>query len=260
MTNEMQPARHWTLAIAAILAAMVFNAISGDLLESMGLRDALRGIPYAFSVLANTVDLVFLVLAFWLIAGVSLGRQWQIVGLAKPLLAPLAFAAILFVPACAAAWAIAGPAETIEARELAFGGVIFPVYEEVIFRGLAIGVLMVHFRLPFLIAALLPSLFFGALHMYQSDALTESLTIAAITAFGSFWFGWVYWKWGFNLWPAILLHVGLNSAWTIFALGENALGGQLGNIIRIAVIAGSIMLTIWGQDRLRRFVKEPQAA
>ncbi len=168
---------------------MAVNATSADVLESLGVRDALRAVPYASAVLLNTIDLAAILLAFR-----------------------------------------------------------------------AIGVLMVHFRWSFWIAAFVPSLFFGAFHVYQGEGLVESLSIAALTAIGSFWFGWIYWKWDFNLWPAIWLHVGLNSAWTLFALGENALGGQLGNIIRVGVIAGSIALTVWGQRRLRRAVGETRAA
>ena len=152
-----------------------------------------------------------------------------------------------------------GLAAPLDGQDILFGGIVLPIYEEVTFRGLAIGVLMVHFRWPFLLAALLPSLFFGAFHMYQGDSAQQALTIAAITAFGGIWFGWIYWKWDFNLWPAIWLHIGLNSAWTIFALGDNALGGQLGNAVRLAVIAGSIALTIWGQGWLRRMAGEAEA-
>ena len=51
---------------------------------------------------------------------------------------------------------------------------------------------------------------------------------------------------GINLWPAIILHVGLNALWLIFALGENAVGGWFGNAVRLAVvifaIAGTLML------------------
>lgn len=250
------PARPWPFALAAIMLAMLFYSVDADILRAAGVNVWFESFRYGWPLLLNTLDLLAIALGFWLIGGVSAAHQWTAMGLAKPIAASALFAAILFVPAFAAAWAATGLAEPIKLGELLFGGVVFPVYEEVIFRGLAIGVLMVHFRWPFLIAALLPSLFFGAFHMYQGDGLQESLGIAAITAFGGVWFGWVYWKWGFNLWPAIFLHAGLNSAWTLFALGDNAMGGQLGNLIRITVIAASIGLTIWGQNWLRRVVGE----
>lgn len=250
--TETESPRPWFLALLAVLLAMLADAVNADVLRAGGVNTWFEFFPYGWPLLLNTLDLVALALAFWVIGGVSWARQWVAAGLAKPILAPTLFAAILFVPVFGVLWLIAGPADTIDPQELLFGGVIFPIFEEVIFRGLAIGVLMLHFRWPFLLAALLPSLFFGAFHMWQGDGLEEALGIAAITAFGGVWFGWTYWKWDFNLWPAIYLHAGLNSAWTIFALGDNAMGGELGNAIRVAVIAGSIVLTIWGQGWLRR--------
>jgi len=238
---------------------MLFCNVDADLARAAGTQAWFKSFRHGWPLLLNTLDLLAIATAFWMIGGVSWRRQWSATGLAKPIAASALFAALLFVPAFAIAWLATGLDDDISAQTLIFGGVLFPIYEEIIFRGLAIGVLMIHFRWPFWIAAPMPSLFFGAFHMYQGDGLEESLGIAAITAFGGVWFGWVYWKWDFNLWPAIFLHAGLNSAWTLFALGENAMGGQLGNAIRIAVIVGSVVLTIWGQSWLRRAAREPEA-
>ncbi len=259
-TGPCAPARSWVFAALAVMLAMLANAVNAHVLRGLGVNAWFTGFPYGWPLLLNALDLAAVALAFRIIAGVTWARQWKAAGLALPLTASLLFAAILFVPAGVVLWTLGGVTEGIEADELTFGGVIFPVFEEVVFRGLAIGVLMVHFRWPFWVAALLPSLFFGAFHMWQGDSLEESLTIAAFTAIGSVWFGWIYWKWGFNLWPAIWLHVGLNSAWIIFALGDNALGGQLGNIVRVGVIIGSVVLTIRGKAWLRRVAgeKEPK--
>ncbi|MGB3470501.1 MAG: CPBP family intramembrane glutamic endopeptidase [Erythrobacter sp.] len=250
------PPRPWPFALAALVLAMLFFNIDGDVMRAVGADAWFDGFRYGWPLVLNTLDLIVIALSFWLIGGAGWAQQWSAVGLAKPIAAATIFAAILFIPAYAIAWMASGLSDEAGAQAIAFGGIIFPVFEEVSYRGIAIGVLMMHFRWPFLVAALLPSLFFGAFHMYQGDGLEESLGIAAITAFGGVWFGWVFWKWGFNLWPAIFLHAGLNSAWTLFALGENAMGGQLGNAIRGGVIVGSIVLTMWGQDWLRRVVGE----
>jgi len=244
--------RPWPFALAAVLVAMLFYSVDGDIMRAVGADAWFDKFRYGWPLLLNTLDLIVIAVCFRWIGGVGWAQQWDTVGLAKPVAAATAFAATLFIPAYAIAWIASGLADQIGADAIAFGGILFPVFEEVSFRGLAIGVLMMHFRWPFLIAALLPSFFFGAFHMYQGDGIEESLGIAAITAFGGVWFGWVYWKWDFNLWPAIFLHAGLNSAWTLFALGENAMGGQLGNAIRLGVIVSSIVLTLWGQDWLRR--------
>lgn len=51
--------------------------------------------------------------------------------------------------------------------------------------------------------------------------------------------------WGFNLWTAVLLQVGLNSLWLVLELGETALGAWLGNILRLAVITIAVGATFW---------------
>ncbi|MEE4288735.1 MAG: CPBP family intramembrane glutamic endopeptidase [Erythrobacter sp.] len=254
MTNA--PARPLPFAALAIVLAMLANAVNADVLRALGVDHWFTGFTHGWPLLLNALDLAAVAIALWLVGGVGWARQWRACGLARPIIAPVMFAAILFVPAFAALYALAGPAKGVDPLELLFGGIVFPVFEEVIFRGLAIGVLMIHFRWPFWIAALLPSLFFGAFHMWQGDGVEEALGIAGLTAIGSVWFGWVYWKWGFNLWPAIFLHAGLNLAWPIFELGDNALGGQTGNIVRIAVIAGSVLLTLRAQGWLRRMAGE----
>lgn len=251
--TDSTPPRPWPFAACAIIAAMLANAVNADALIAIGANEWFSGLRYGWALALNILDLAAVALGLWAIGGVGWARQWDIAGLARPVLAPLIFAAILFAPAFGV-FLVAGEFNrAMQADSLLFGGLVFPVLEEIIFRGLAIGVLMRHFRWPFLPAALLPSLFFGAFHMWQGEGdIEQAITIAAITAFAGLWFGWIYWKWDFNLWPAILLHVGLNSAWEIFALGENALGGQLGNTARLAVIAGSIALTLWAKDRLRQ--------
>ena len=238
---------------------MLANAFNADALRLLGVNRWFADFPYGWPLLLNTLDLLAVALALRLIGGVASDRQWQIAGLAKPVLAPAIFAGILFVPTFAALAALFGVNASIEAQDLIFTGVVFPVFEEVVFRGLATGVLMRHFGWRFLPAALLPSVFFGAAHLWQGQDLAESLSIAALTGIGGLWFGWVYWKWAFNLWPAIFLHIGLNSAWSVFALGDNALGGQAGNVARAAVIAGSIALTLWGQRWIARLAGSQSA-
>ncbi|MEO1044014.1 MAG: CPBP family intramembrane glutamic endopeptidase [Pseudomonadota bacterium] len=256
--NSASP-RPWPFALLAILLALMFNAYSGDFATALGAKAWFAGIPYGRSVFLNTADMVVMLLCFWLIGGVGISRQWRIAGLGRPILPPLIFGALIFVPVTAILFFATQLSSGAGIAEIAFGGVVFPMFEEIVFRGLAIGVLMVRFRWPFLVAALIPSLFFGVFHMYQGDSLMESLGIAAITGFGGIWFGWIYWKWGFNLWPAFLLHAGLNSLWTLFDLGDNAMGGQLGNVMRIAVIIASIILTLWGRGLIDRLAHQPDS-
>jgi len=93
-------------------------------------------------------------------------------------------------------------------------------------------------------AALAPALLFGLAHISQGSEPMEIAGIVAITAVGGLLFGWLFVRWGFNLWPAIFVHMGLNALWSVFALGDNAIGGWFGNALRLAVIAAGVGLTL----------------
>jgi len=134
-------------------------------------------------------------------------------------------------------------ASDLSANTLLWQGGIFPLIEEVVYRGLAVGALVMLAHWRWWAACLAPALMFGIVHMAQGQNPMDALGIVAITAFGGMLFGWLFVRWRFNLWPPILLHVGLNSLWIVFALGETALGGWLGNGLRLAVVLAAIVLT-----------------
>ncbi|MCR5873053.1 CPBP family glutamic-type intramembrane protease [Phenylobacterium sp. J426] len=90
----------------------------------------------------------------------------------------------------------------------------------------------------------MPALMFGLVHAGQGSDPASIAGVVAITGLGGLLFGWLFVRWDFNLWPPILLHVGMNSLWIVFALGENALGGWLGNALRLGIVVGAVLLTL----------------
>jgi hypothetical protein len=68
---------------------------------------------------------------------------------------------------------------------------------------------------------------------------------AGVTCLGGVLLSWLVERWG-SIWPGFIVHAGLNVVWTVFALGDNAVGGFAGNIARLAtvviVLAGTAML------------------
>jgi len=121
-----------------------------------------------------------------------------------------------------------------------------PFVEEVFFRGFLFRQLRRWAGLPFVYAALLSSLVFGAEHFEQADTLMGSLMNSGITFGGGFLFCWLVERWG-SVWPGYFIHAGLNIVWTLFTLGDNAVGGTMGNLARLATIvvaiAGTLALT-----------------
>lgn len=125
-------------------------------------------------------------------------------------------------------------------------GLVGPFVEEVFFRGYLFRQARRWAGAPFLLAALASSLLFGANHFDQGDSLADSFMNAAITFGGGVLFCWLVERWN-SIWPGFVVHAGLNVAWTLYTLGDNAVGGSMGNIARLAVIlvaiGGTLALT-----------------
>ncbi len=240
--NEMNKAGRILLSVA-VLAAL----IGGDQVDA--LRPALKAtalgdVPYGVTLVVNALGLALLAVVILLIGGRDARPLVKLAGLSAPIGRSLLFAAAIFIPATAIAILIAKPARDVSLYDQAFLSVIFPVMEEIGFRGLAIGALMTLARWPFALAALAPAAVFGAAHAAQGESLAEIAGVVAITGVGGFLLGWIFVRWRFNLWPAIFAHAGMNALWGFFDLGENAIGGWTGNALRLGVIAAAIGLTL----------------
>lgn len=233
---------------AAILLALLWSTISGDVVG--WLAQDLPRVPYLRSLLATLTDLaVLLLLAAWASRRTPLALL-ALAGLRKPLAAPLVWAAIVLLPAWLACmlWIEAPP--PVRGIDLLWQGVAGPFAEELLYRGLAIGLLTTLCGWRWLPACLAPAVLFGLAHLGQGADPASAAGIAAITAAGGLLFGWLWVRWDGNLWPPVLLHAGMNSLWLIYGLGENAIGGLPGNVLRAGIVVAAIGLT-WLYTRRR---------
>lgn len=232
-----------SLLAAAVVAALASAATTGIWLRPLIRATPLADVPYGVSVALNLFDISVLVLAVLLLARPR-PRLARLIGLSAPIVRPALFAAALFGPAALVAGILSAAPAAYEWGDVVFGGVIFPLFEEIGFRGFALGALMTLCGWRFLPAALVPAALFGVAHFWQGDGPLEIAGVVAITGLGGLFFGWLFVRWGFNLWPAVFVHAGLNTLWTVFALGDDALGGGLGNALRFGVVAAATGLTI----------------
>ncbi|MGH6870655.1 MAG: lysostaphin resistance A-like protein [Rhizomicrobium sp.] len=128
------------------------------------------------------------------------------------------------------------------ADSLVVFGVIGPFVEEVLFRGFIYRQLRRWAGVPFWIAALLASLLFGAAHFDQSNSLSDAVMNSTITFAGGILFCWLVERWK-SIWPGFVIHAGLNLLWSVYTLGDNAVGGMMGNAARVATIVVALGLT-----------------
>jgi membrane protease YdiL (CAAX protease family) len=130
---------------------------------------------------------------------------------------------------------------------LVAAGIAGTFAEEVGFRGF----LFLQFRrwvaLPFWVAAIASSALFGLAHYGQGHTVATSLAAASVTFLGGVLFCWLTERSG-NLWAAIFLHAGFNVVWTVFKLGDNAVGNLSANLARLTAVATLIVITVaWTQ-------------
>lgn len=240
MTTHPHPfARQSILVALAVAAGLIWSTFSGDLMAQFT-----SPFPYSRSLAASLLDVVVMLLLVAAASGRPPSVLLGVTGLFQSPARPALWAAILFGPALLLCLVLATAAADLKIADLLWGGLAGPLFEEIVYRGLAVGVLMQMAGWRLLPACLLPALFFGAAHAWQGAGFSETAGAMAITGLGGLFFGWLFWRWHWNLWPAIFLHSGLNLLWMLFDLGETAVGGWLGNAIRLAVIAGAIGLTL----------------
>jgi membrane protease YdiL (CAAX protease family) len=127
--------------------------------------------------------------------------------------------------------------------DLLIFGLIGPFVEEVQFRSFLFRQMRRWGGTPFWVAAMLSSLVFGAEHFDAGTSLADSAMNSTITFVGGMLFCWLVERWN-SIWPGFIIHAGLNLVWSIFALGDNAVGGELGNLARLVTLIVMVVLTL----------------
>lgn len=119
--------------------------------------------------------------------------------------------------------------------------------EELICRAFMFGLFFRYAKIGFFWATLFPAIIFGLGHTYQGHDMISSLAAFGVTFIGAIYFSWMYAAWNFNLWVPIGLHMLMNAAWVIFNVTgtEDAAGGLISNIVRVASISLAIVITVY---------------
>jgi membrane protease YdiL (CAAX protease family) len=237
------------LVVFGIVAALAFSAVSGPLLKPVLVELGFAGYPRLM--LITLADLTLLLGLVWGFSGRSLGEIAGWSGLGAPVALPIVFGVVLFVPAAIACSYLAPLRVDAAPDDFAWQVVGAPFVEELAFRGVALGMLMQFCGWRFLPAALLPALLFGLAHAAQGHDAMEIAGLVAITGLGGLVFGWLFARWGFNIWPPFVVHAGLNGLFFFYDVGSNAIGSWVGNGVRFAVVAAAIALTLLVVPSLR---------
>lgn len=142
------------------------------------------------------------------------------------------------------------PNTALTALDATMLAVMFPLAEEVLFRGLGFVLLVKIVRAPWPWLALPQALLFGMVHWLGFGGLDgggTALFVGAVIALGGFIFAWLDHLDGDTLWCGLILHVSMNLAWNVFnlddavALGWQATGLRIGTaLLAVAALAWQV--------------------
>jgi hypothetical protein len=133
-------------------------------------------------------------------------------------------------------------------------GVLFPLAEEVLFRGLGFVLLVRIVRGPWPLLALPQAVLFGMVHWLGFGGLDGggiALFVGVVIALGGFIFAWLDHLDGNTLWCGLALHISMNLAWNVFSVDEAiALGWQVTSL-RIGTALLAVAALAWHVRRQR---------
>jgi membrane protease YdiL (CAAX protease family) len=131
---------------------------------------------------------------------------------------------------------------------LVFTSTIWPLGEEILFRGYTFRQLHRRAGWNLWVAAAATALLFGLVHLSQTAVQNQPVagqlgTVAMMSAL-SMLSCWVFTRWEDNLWLLVSLHGFMNLWWAVFDMAENPLGGWFPNLMRLASVLLIVVLTL----------------
>ncbi|WP_295517451.1 CPBP family glutamic-type intramembrane protease [uncultured Stenotrophomonas sp.] len=234
------------LPTAARLLLVLLGAGLGlnlrDLSAAVGLPIPALPMPYGGSLLDNALAVMLAVLLAALLRprGVgltaSLGLHWN--GASGP-----AWVLLASLPCWLGLAMLGSPNTALTTLDASMLAVLFPLAEEVLFRGLGFVLLLKIVRGPWPLLALPQALLFGMVHWLGfggSEGGGMALFVGAVIALGGFIFAWLDHLDGDTLWCGLVLHVSMNLAWNVFSLDDAVALGWQATTLRI----GTAVLTV----------------
>ncbi len=131
---------------------------------------------------------------------------------------------------------------------LVFTSTVWPLGEEILFRGYTFRQLHRRAGWNLWVAAAATGLLFGLVHLAQAAVQNQPVVgqLGTVAMMGSLSMlsCWVFTRWNDNLWLLVSLHGFMNLWWAVFDISENPLGGWFPNLMRLASVLLIVVLTL----------------
>lgn len=244
-SRERDPRKVVVTIVATLLAF-----VSLSLVRSIpGYAAWFKGLPDIVWWLENTLrPLIPIAAAMVLVYGWRPRRWADELGLNRPILKPFLLALAITAPLYVVPMLLGSPLSDDPWLDHLFGAGIWPLREEISFRGYSFGQIYLYSGWGLWPSALFSSFLFGLGHM--SNAALAGLGIvgqlgnAAFVGANALALSWVYARWNRNLWLVFFLH-GLANLWgSLFQLGEVAVESWLFSGLLVATLALGVVATI----------------
>jgi membrane protease YdiL (CAAX protease family) len=170
-------------------------------------------------------------------------------GLNKPLIKGLLFSFIACLPMLIGSLFFGKLSKNISLISLVFSAGVWPMAEEILYRGYVFRQFFRKSNMKFVWAALISSLIFGVVHLGQASVkklpLSGEIGTVLIISLGGILFAWLFVQWQDNLWVPFGMHMFMNLWWTVFSISDSPLGGWGANLLRLLTVILSIVLTLF---------------
>ncbi len=210
-------------------------------------------IPYGGSLLDNALAVLVAVLLALLLRPRHMGLAESLGLRGNGMRGPL-WVLLASLPCWVGLAVLGRPNTALTALDATMLAVLFPLAEEILFRGLGFILLVKIVRGPWPLLALPQALLFGMVHWLGFggfDGGGVALFVGAVIALGGFVFAWLDRLDGNTLWCGLALHVSMNLAWNVFSLDDAVALGWQATSLRIGTALLAVAVLARGVRRRR---------
>lgn len=239
-------------SVLLVVAILFLSQQLRDLAKAIGHPIPALKIPYGGAILDNGLAvLVVLVAALLMLRG---GGLFDRMGLRSNGWRGPALVAVATIPAWVGLGMLGKLSHSWSWLDLAMLALVFPLAEEIVFRGF--GFLFAHRALgwPLWLAIGVQALLFGLVHWWGMGGPKGgdmALMVLAITGIGGVVMALLDRLDGYTIWSGAVLHISLNAAWNVFTVPDEAVFGWTGNALRIGTAVLALLL-VWGFGSAKR--------